>query len=176
MNGILKLRPMDPDDEPFLREMRAELDTERLGIQYWGPEQPKLAQQVIDLQFRGHAAHYKKVKDDWETKDNIIELDGKPVGRFIISGDGHEIRLCDIAVKREYRGLGIGKIILDMTKKECVQSKRPLRLHVDKMNSAYFFYINEGFRVIEDKVTHYYMEWDPNPEGKPLYSFGGNNN
>jgi ribosomal protein S18 acetylase RimI-like enzyme len=170
MNAVLKLRPTDPVDEPFLRSLRAQLDTERLGIQYWAPEQQQLAKQILDLQFRAHSRHYNHIKNNWETKDNIIELNGKPVGRFIVAGDRHEIRLCDIAIDRNYRRMGLGKVILDMTKNECHQSKRPLRLHVDKLNSAFHFYVNQGFRVIQDKETHYFMEWTPDIDNKTIYS------
>jgi ribosomal protein S18 acetylase RimI-like enzyme len=171
MSQILKLRPARPDDEPFLRELKAQLDTERLGIQYWGPGQEETARKVIELQFRGHAAHYAKVKANWETKDNIVELDGTPVGRFILAGGRSELRLCDIAIDRAHRGMGLGKVILDSIKNECARSQRPLRLHVDRLNNAFQFYVSQGFRVVEDVGTHYKMEWNPSPESGRLYSF-----
>lgn len=171
MSHILKLRPVDPDDEPFLRLLRQQMDTERLGIQYWGPDQQEMAQKILDLQFRAHSMHYKTVKSGWETKDNIIELDGEPAGRFIVAGGKSELRLCDIAVEKRFRGQGLGQAILDMTKNECMQSNRPLRLHVDKLNSACQFYLKQGFRVVEDKDTHYFMEWLPHPDRRTIYSF-----
>jgi ribosomal protein S18 acetylase RimI-like enzyme len=172
MSQILKLRPTRPDDEPYLRELKAQLDSERLGIQYWGPGQEEMARKVIELQFRGHAAHYAKVKAGWETKDNIIELGGVPVGRFIVAGGKSELRLCDIAIDRAHRGMGLGKAILDSIKNECVRSHRPLHLHVDRLNNAFQFYVSQGFRVVEDKETHYFMEWNPNPESGRIFSFG----
>ena len=172
MNAVVKLRPMDPDDEPFLRRLREQIDSERLGLQYWSPEEQELAKKIVDMQFKAHDMHYQKVKAGWETKDNIIELDGVPVGRFIVSGGREEIRLCDIAVDRRYRGIGLGQAVIDITKEECRQSGRPLRLHVDINNSAYFFYLNQGFRVLEQREAHYFMEWDPKADQKTIYSFG----
>ena len=161
MNALLKLRPVDPDDEPFLRRLRAEVDAERLGLQYWSPEAEDLARRIIDQQFSAHHAHYKKVKSNWDTKDCIIELGGVPVGRFVVTQDAEVVHLADIAVERNHRGQGIGQAVIDATKAECVQSKRILRLHVERTNPAFQFYAGLGFRVIEQQPTHLLMEWAP---------------
>ncbi|MGB5156152.1 GNAT family N-acetyltransferase [Desulfobacterium sp. N47] len=139
MNAVLKFRPAIPDDEPFLRELRAHLDAERLFIHYWNTQDEELKRNILDLQYRAHEKHFQHVKNNWETKDNVIELDGKPIGRFIVSGDRDEIRLADILIDSNYRCYGIGQAVLDMTKAECMQSKRPLRLHADKFSRRYSF-------------------------------------
>jgi GNAT superfamily N-acetyltransferase len=161
MPAVLKLRPVDPDDEPFLRDLRGQVDVERLGLQFWSPENAELAQKVVNLQFHAHATHYQKIKSNWDTKDCIIELDGKPAGRFIVSQDGTTVCLADIAVHRDHRGKGLGQAVIDATKAECVQSKRILRLHVEPMNPAFQIYLHLGFRVVEQSPTHIRMEWAP---------------
>lgn len=172
MRGVLKFRPATQDDEPFLRSLRAEFDAERLFIQCWDTQDEGLKRKILDLQYRAHEAHYLKVKSNWETRDNIIELDGEPVGRFIVSGDRDEIRLADIVVISRYRGCGIGQAVLDTTKAECLQSKRPLRLHVEKFSQAVRFYLAQGFCSIDETPSHYLMEWRPGSlPGKPLYFF-----
>lgn len=175
MNGLLKLRPVDSDDEPFLRDLRAQIDSERLGLQFWSPEAEQLAQTIMAMQFKAHSAHYEKVKSNWDTRDCIIELDGKPVGRFIVTQDPRIVHLADIAVHRDHRGKGIGQAVINSTKAECVQSKRVLRLHVDPLNPAIQFYSQLGFRVIEQNPTHFLMEWvPPTMQGKKLYFATGN--
>ncbi len=170
MNAVLKFRPANPDDEPFLKTLREQFDAERLYIQYWGEDSGRLKQTILDLQFRAHTQHYKDVKSRWETKDNIIELDGRPIGRFIVTGDRNEIRLADILIDSRCRGVGIGQAVLHTTKAECMQSKRPLRLHVEKISPAFRFYLNQGFCFIEETPFHYLMEWRPNSmPSKPLY-------
>lgn len=172
MNATLKFRPALQDDEPFLRDLRAQFDTDRLFIHYWDCRDEAMQRNILDLQYRAHDAHYTKVKNNWETKDNIIELNGMPVGRFIVSGDRDEIRLADILIDKNYRGLGIGQAVLDATKTECMQSQRPLRLHTEKFGQAMQFYINQGFISIQETATHYLMEWRPNTmPGKPFYFF-----
>ncbi|MDD2764284.1 MAG: GNAT family N-acetyltransferase [Opitutaceae bacterium] len=170
MNAFIKLRPVDPDDEPFLCDLRAQVDSERLGLRYWSPGSEQMAQEILALQFKAHSAHYRKVKSNWDTKDCIIEFDGQRVGRFIVTQDAKVVHLADIAVHRDHRGKGIGQAVIDATKAECVQSKRTLRLHVDPLNPALQFYLQLGFRVIEQKPTHLLMEWaPPSLQGKKLY-------
>ena len=171
MSSVLKLRPVDPDDEPFLRSLRAQLDSERLGLQWLEQGSDELVKSILDLQFHAHNQHYAKVKSGWETRDNIIELDDRPIGRFIVTGDKHEIHLCDIVIDRQYRGRGIGINIIQNIKSECQQSNRPLRLHAEKNSPILQFYIKQEFRIIEERDSHYYMEWIPNPERQPIYSF-----
>ncbi len=163
MNALINLRPVRPEDEPFLRELRAHVDVERLGLRYWSPdaESEELANKVIAFQFKMHAAHYRKVKSSRDTKDCVIEMNGHPVGRFIVSQNGEEVYLSDIAVHPNFRGQGIGQTVIEATKHECDQSKRLLHLHVDKMNAALQFYVSLGFRVIAELPTHYTMEWVP---------------
>ncbi|MBU1169971.1 MAG: GNAT family N-acetyltransferase [Proteobacteria bacterium] len=172
MNSVLKFRPSTPDDEPFLRELRGQFDAYRLLINCWNSQDDTLARRILDLQYKAHQKHYQHVKDNWETKDNIIELDGKPIGRFIACGDKNEIKLADILVEKRYRGLGVGQAVLDTTKAECIQSKRVLRLYVDKLDPVVQLYLKQGFYSIEDTGTHYLMEWKPDSlPDKPHYFF-----
>lgn len=163
MNAFVNLRPVRPEDEPFLRELRAHVDVERLGLRYWSPdaESERLANQIIAFQFKVHATHYRKVQNARDTKDCIIELNGHPVGRFIVTQNGEAVYLSDIAVHPNFRGQGIGQTVIEATKRECHESKRLLHLHVDKANAAVQFYANLGFRAIGELPTHYMMEWTP---------------
>jgi len=170
MNAILKLRPADPDDEPFLRDLRAQVDAERLGLQYWPKEEQKLASSLLDMQFKAHASHYREVTSNWDTKDCIIELEGKPVGRFIVIQNATEVWLADIAVHHACRGLGLGQAVIETVQGECLQSKRLLRLHVDRLNAAVQFYLKYGFQIVETSPANHLMEWRPQTmPGKTVY-------
>lgn len=161
MSAVLKMRPMRADDEPFLRLLREQVDSERLGLQHLAPEDEEFARKIVDLQYRGHAAHYKQVKSKWDTQDCIIEIDGQPAGRFILTQDSKVVMLADLVVDRAYRGKGVGQAVIEGIKAECVQSKRLLRLHVDINNSAVYFYLQLGFVVVEQKPVQFLMEWSP---------------
>lgn len=161
MNALLKLRPVDPDDEPFLRRLRAQVDTERLGLHAWSPEQAETARLLIDLQFRAHAAHYRKVKNNWDTKDCVIELDGVPVGRFVVTQDSKVVHLADLAVDFAHRGKGLGHAVIDTMKAECEQSRRVLRLCADRSSTVVQFYVQQGFLTVQEELTHWVLEWVP---------------
>lgn len=170
MDAFLNLRPVRPEDEPFLRELRAQVDAERLGLQYWSPESLALAQKIVDLQFNAHAAHYRRVKSNWDTKDCVIEFNGHTVGRFIVTQDSSVVHLADIAIDHNFRGLGIGQAVIEATKGECDQSKRVMRLHVDVTNTAVQFYLQQGFTIVETQNNCHTMEWvPPSMQGKTLY-------
>jgi ribosomal protein S18 acetylase RimI-like enzyme len=174
MSQILKLRPADPDDEPFLRELRAQIDAERLGLRFWSPEEEALAGKIIDLQFRAHAAHYRRIKSSQDTKDCVIELEGKVVGRFILTQDGEQVHLADIAVHRDYRGRGLGQAVIEATQGECLQSKRVLRLRADPANPAMHLYLRLGFQVVETSPNGHLMEWrPPSLPGRAMHFRGG---
>lgn len=163
MDALLTLRPARAEDEPFLRELRAHVDVERLGIRHWrnDDESVALARKLIDFQFAAHAAHYRQVKSARDTKDCVIELNGHPVGRFILSQDAERVCISDIAVHPNFRGQGIGVAVIQSTMNECHGSKRLLHLQVDMDNSVQQLYLSLGFRVIGELVTHYLMEWVP---------------
>jgi len=170
MDAFLKLRPVQPEDEPFLRELRAQIDVERLGLQFWSPEALPLAGKIVDLQFKAHAAYYKHVKSNWDTKDCIIEFNGHVVGRFIVTQDSRVVHLADIAVHHAFRGLGVGQAVIESTKAECESSRRPMHLHVDPANSVIELYVRMGFRVVEEMPGCSLMEWVPSSlQGKTLY-------
>jgi ribosomal protein S18 acetylase RimI-like enzyme len=161
IDAFLKLRPVVPEDEPFLRELRAQVDIERLGLRHWSPDSEGLARKIIEQQFKGHQAHYKAVKSGWDTKDCIIELNQRPVGRFIVTQDSLTVFLADIAVHPAFRGQGLGEAVIEATKSECQASRRVLQLHVDPLNPAVQFYLNLGFRAIGQDPTLVLMEWVP---------------
>jgi ribosomal protein S18 acetylase RimI-like enzyme len=161
IDAFLKLRPVTPEDEPFLRELRAQVDIERLGMSRWSADSAELALKVLRQQFDAHRAHYKAVKSGWDTKDCIIELNQRPVGRFILTQDSRLVYLADIAVHPAFRGQGLGEAVIEATKNECLESKRVLHLHVDPTNPAGDFYLRLGFRPIERNPTHILMEWVP---------------
>ena len=163
----LNARPVRDEDEPFLKALRAEMDSERLLFDSvdLAEEEKKL---ILDLQYRGHRKHFDDI--NWEKSECVIEFDGKPAGFFIVMQDKDEIQLADIVVTGDFRGLGIGFAIIQGIQGEAAQSKRPLRLHVAKVNPALRLYERMGFQLLEDRVTHLFLEWlPPNMQGQKLY-------
>lgn len=161
MTGILKFRPARPEDEPFFRKIRAQYDADRLQINNWAIQDEQQVKRMLEIQYKAHEAHYTEFKEMIETRDNVIELDGRSVGRFIVAGNKNEIRLADVLIDKQYRNKGIFQAIIDTTKAECAQSKRPMRLHTDKFGSLVQYFLKQGFQVIEKLGAHFFMEWRP---------------
>ena len=168
---MMVLRPAVPEDEPFLRELRAEYDSERLGLDHVGEELQEYKRKVLDHNYRAHAAHYKSA--DWDRKECIIEFEGEAAGQVTVMQDSEEIRLADLVVSKKHRGKGLGHAVLQGIQSESMQSKRPIRLHVEKSNlMALQFYQMIGFQELEDRITHTFMEWVPPQTGGTIYSHG----
>jgi ribosomal protein S18 acetylase RimI-like enzyme len=161
MNVHLMLRPIRPEDEPFLRELRASVDIEQLGLRHWSADDEALARKLIESQFRGHATHYRQVKNQRDTRDCVIELNGRAVGRFIVTQDAEQVHVADIAVHPAFRGQGIGHAVIASVQQECVASRRLLHLQVEQQNTAVQFYLGLGFRVIGQDPLYFLMEWVP---------------
>jgi GNAT superfamily N-acetyltransferase len=174
MSGILKLRPARPEDEPFLRGLRGQVDSDRLFMNFWrGDDANDEKRKILDLQFRAQGAYHNMLKANWETKENIIEMDAVPIGRFVVTGGREELRLVEIAIVPEWRGKGLGQTIIASTMQECAKSSRVMRLCVEKSNiRALKLYVSQGFYALEDNGSHFVMEWNPkgHDQGR-IYSF-----
>ena len=163
----ITVRPVRQDDEPYLRELRAESDSERLLLDYVIVEEA-LKKRLLEHQFDARQSYFREA--DWDKKECLIEMELQPVGSFVVMQDSGEIRLADIVIQKSHRGLGIGFAIIQSIQQESVRSNRPLRLHVEKNNPALEWYGNIGFRVLEDQETHFFLEWtSPDQRGKTLY-------
>jgi ribosomal protein S18 acetylase RimI-like enzyme len=176
MGHIMNLRPPRPEDEPFLRQLRGQIDSDRLFMNYWqGEDAEEEKRKVLSLQFNALKAHQNRVKRIAETKENIIEMDGVPIGRFLIAGGREELRLSELSIVPEWRGKGIGKMLITTTMQECTRSGRVLRLCVEKSNlNALGLYQSLGFYTCDEYAAHFLMEWNPKgPAGGKLYSFAG---
>ncbi len=168
LNINLSIRPERPEDEPFLRELRADFDTERLLLDHSSLEDEERAH-LLESQFQAREKSLKEA--NWDKTHCIIEIDEHPIGTFVTMQDSEEIRLADICIDKLHRGMGIGAAIIQCVQGEGQQSKRVVRLHVERDNpAALAFYEKMGFRFLEDRVTHLFLEWTP-PElaNKTLY-------
>lgn len=168
--SLLELRLVRPEDEPFLSALFHVVEQERLlgaGLA------PQMLSTVIGHEFAGQRRHYRSLNED--ATHCVIIAGGQSAGRLIFWDNRDEIRLAELAVAPAFRGLGIGSAVVETLKAQARQTKRPLRLHVEKYNyrQPHRFYQQLGFQMIEDRKTHWFMEWDaeragPGPVGAQL--------
>ena len=90
---------------------------------------------------------------------DLIVAGEEPVGRLYVARWPEEIRLIDLALLPERQGRGIGSGVLRDLQDEASTSSRPLRIHVERYNRALHLYERLGFRVIEDRGVHLFLEW-----------------
>ncbi len=156
MIKTISLRPVLPEDEPFLFLLYAstrEVELESFG---WG-EADKDA--FLRLQFKAHRHHYATISP--EADQRVILQDGRPVGNMIVIRAQKEIRLAEIALISEDRNAGIGSRLIRDLAEEAEKMGLPLRLHVAKFNRAIRLYGRLGFILIGDTGTHFFMERPP---------------
>src|ERR1700675_2924451 len=71
---------------------------------------------------------------------NIIERDGVPVGRLWIDEWRDQIRLVDIALVPDCRGVGIGSTLLRQVMDRGAAAGKPVTIHVEGFNPALRLY------------------------------------
>jgi ribosomal protein S18 acetylase RimI-like enzyme len=150
----IALRPVQPDDQPFLFELYASTRTEEIAAFGWDSAQ---ADMFLRLQFRGQQRHYQA--QAFEVDYRIITVEGKSIGQLIVISSPIEIRLADISLLPEHRGGGIGAFLILGLFAEAREKNLPVTLHVEKTNRAARLYERLGFKTIDDTGAHLKMEW-----------------
>lgn len=150
---MVRLRPASAGDEDFLRSVYAATRAEELAPTDWSDEQKAaFCQQQSIAQEAHYRAHYPTAEYD------VIERDGVGIGRLYVDRWAKEIRIMDISLLPEARGVGIGTQLLTELQAEAKAAGKSLTIHVEKFNPARHLYERLGFREIEDKGVYLLME------------------
>lgn len=150
-------------DEEFLRGLYRDSRSDLDGVFHDEDQQ----RQLIDIQYRGQTLTY--ARDFPDASHNIIELDGRPIGRVMVDRQPAFIQLVDLSLVREYRGIGIGTCVLKGLLAECAIKGVPCLLQVLKTNQARDLYERLGFRVEGDDGARFLMRWNDAAESdRPL--------
>jgi ribosomal protein S18 acetylase RimI-like enzyme len=156
MTSNVALRPVEPGDEEFLYMVYASTREEELARTGWDEAQ-KAA--FLRMQFDAQSSYYEEHFRGAEF--SVILSDDHPVGRLYVARWQEEIRMVDIALLPEYRGMGIGTRLLNELISESEESGKPLSIHVERFNPALRLYERLGFRVVADKGVYLLMERPP---------------
>jgi ribosomal protein S18 acetylase RimI-like enzyme len=150
------LRPATQADYFFMRQLYGSTREEELK-QFPFDEFQKKA--FLDQQFAAQYQHYQLHYPTCER--NIIERDGKPVGRMWIDEWRDQIRLVDIALMPEARGSGIGSMLLHAVLERGRKAGKPVTIHVEGFNPALRLYERLGFVKVDTNGMYYLMKWTP---------------
>jgi GNAT superfamily N-acetyltransferase len=152
------LRPAaEADYEELVRVYASTRAAELAQVTWWDDDQ-KLAfcRAQYDAQKEEYDARFPDAEYD------VIELEGRTVGRVWVGRAEEELRLLDIALLPEAQRRGLGAAIIGALIEEARASGKRLRHMVFMLNTdARRFYERLGFRVFEDLGGYLHMEWTP---------------
>jgi GNAT superfamily N-acetyltransferase len=152
----ISLRPATAGDEIFLKHVHdAARHWEFAALLQSGEAElyHKVMQQQHDSQHRFYFAHYA------EAHYGIIQWCGQPIGRLYVDYRDDEVHVLDIAILPDYRGRGIGRIVMTGLCLEAAMRRKPVRLCVHYLSRAVPFYLRLGFRQIGTEGPSQVMEW-----------------
>jgi ribosomal protein S18 acetylase RimI-like enzyme len=160
MTDSITLRPVAEGDESFLYQVYASTRQEELAPVPW-TEAQKAA--FLRMQFEAQRRHYRENYPD--AAFLVILRGGRPAGRLYVDRRPEGIRIIDIALLPEHRGVGIGTALLAEILAEGDREGKPVSLHVEHFNPALRLYERLGFRRIEDTGVYYLLERPPGGAG-----------
>jgi ribosomal protein S18 acetylase RimI-like enzyme len=152
----ISLRPAMDGDEQFLKRVhRSARHWEFESLLQSGETElyHKLMEQQYDSQHRFYFASYDKAQY------GIIQWADQPIGRLYVDYSDDEVRVLDIAILPDYRGRGIGRIVMMGLCLEASMRRKPVRLYVHYLSRAVRFYQQLGFQRIGLEGPSYVMEW-----------------
>lgn len=153
----LSLRPVEADDEPFLRALYATTRTDVAAVLGW-PDAERKA--FLDGQFEAQQASYEA---QFPASEHLLVcVGGEPVGRLWVDRSPSGILIVDVSLLPAHRGSGVGTALLRGLMDEAERDGVPIRLSVERDNPrATALYRRLGFRITAGDQTRVRMEYRP---------------
>lgn len=148
------LRPSTDADREFLVGLYGSTREEELAQVSWEPGQ---LEAFVRMQFTAQNTEYRRLNPHGSF--DVVEVDGRPVGRLIVDRRPGDIRVVDISLVPHARGTGIGRRLLGDLVEEARATGRIVSIHVEAHNRAAELYARLGFTVAEDLGVYRRMEW-----------------
>lgn len=158
MNAVptLTFRPIEEGDLPFLAELYASTRAEEMARVDWDPEQVRLfLLNQFQLQHHHYQTHYAGASFE------LALADGVPAGRRYVARWPGEMRLMDIALLPLFKGLGLGRRMMQELLAEADRTGCLLSLHVEQDNPVVAWYHRIGF--VETGTHGVYLRMDRAP-------------
>lgn len=152
--ATLTLRPVSPDDEPFLLEVYASIRADELALVPWTDEQKQV---FLLMQLKAQHEHYRSVYPG--AAFQLILWGGMSVGRLYVARGEDEIRILDITLLPQYRNRGIGSALIEQLIAEAVAPGKAVSIHVESFNPSLRLFQRLGFSKREENGINFLMEW-----------------
>ena len=157
MEQLNNLRPSTLDDEQFLYRLYASTREDELAVVPWSESEKET---FLTTQFNAQHTFYHQQFNEAEFL--IIEQDNEPIGRLYLDRRDDEIRIVDIALLPTHRNRGIGTKYLKSILEEGQGAGLPVRIHVERNNTALRLYERLGFQKVTENGVYFLMEKWPN--------------
>jgi ribosomal protein S18 acetylase RimI-like enzyme len=154
--GVVRLRPEREGD----RDFRYQLFCDSRQPEFALVLPPDVFQQLMAHQFQAQTVSYRAQFP--HARFDIIELDGRPIGRIVVDRPGNQLHLIDQAIVPELRGRGIGTAIMRALMDEAAARRVPVMLEVASSNDPSMrLYLRLGFVPTETTEPYIELAWTP---------------
>jgi ribosomal protein S18 acetylase RimI-like enzyme len=113
--------------------------------------------------------HAAQRADYWRNYDtarfHVVTCDGVDAGRLYVERSDGELCIVDIALLADYRGRGIGGVLLSRLLAEADQDGLAVRIHVEHGNPAQRLYLRHGFVFCSEAAGSIYRLMERLPRG-----------
>ncbi len=150
----IAFRPEVEEDIAFLLFLYGTTRAEELTRVDWTGEQ-KLA--FVASQFDAQRSHYRQRYPGAEFQ--VIELEGRLIGRLYLYQMPGELRIMDIALLPAVQRRGIGEMLLREIHERAAANGDFVSIHVEQGNSALNLYERLGYRTVETVGPYFLMHW-----------------
>ena len=154
--GVMLRSTSDNDSEQLYRLFTASRTDLMTAIADWDEVQQNT---FMHFQFKTQQDQYHN--NFPEARFDVIIEQGNIIGNLYIAELDKEIRLVDIALLPKKRNLGIGQSLLQDLLDESTGLFKPMILHVQQGNPAFYLYQRLGFIVTDEQDIYRRMEWQP---------------
>jgi ribosomal protein S18 acetylase RimI-like enzyme len=152
----ISLRPAQDADEALLYRLYASTRMDELALVPWTEAQ---FDAFLKMQFNLQKRTYQM---QFPAADHSIILSGEQeIGRLVVNRTGRDLLLVDITLLPEFRGRGIGGLLLRELQNEAARDGKSVSLSVIHNNPARRLYERAGFSQVGENGIHLEMLWQP---------------
>lgn len=152
LSAELSMRPEVPADLDFQHALYASTRAEEMTLIDWpAADKRTFLLQQSSAQLHHYRQHYP------DAAFLVCEQAGEPIGRVYLSPGADELRLMDIALLPDHRGLGMGRVLMAALVDLARHDQLPVGLHVEPNNPAASWYRRLGFEQVAEVGAYLFM-------------------